>query len=88
MEEKRFTLRMNFNVYEISRLMGKANNRSTAKEIEFALMRYYFLLPHIDSLLRNSNIDIKSFYEPLVKSEEMILELHKLIENYNNSSDK
>ena len=51
-------------------------------------MRYYFLLPHIDSLLRNSNIDIKSFYEPLVKSEEMILELHKLIENYNNSSDK
>lgn len=88
MEEKRFTLRMNFNVYEISRLMGKANNRSTAKEIEFALMRYYFLLPHIDSLFRNSNIDIKSFYEPLVKSEEMILELHKLIENYNNSSDK
>lgn len=88
MDEKRFTLRMSSNVYEIAYLMGKTHNRSTAKEIEFALMRYYFMLPHIDNLLRNNNFDIKSYFEPIVESEKMLVDLQAILDNYNHSQNK
>jgi len=39
-KEKRFTLRMNINLFEKVKELAMKNKRSVAKEIEFALEKY------------------------------------------------
>lgn len=45
MSEKRFTLRMDAELFDIVRTSASMNKRSIAKEIEYVLERYYEVDP-------------------------------------------
>lgn len=59
MSEKRFTLRMDAELFDIVRTSAGMNKRSIAKEIEYVLEQYYDVepaMPHNDEDLKGLDV--------------------------------
>jgi len=87
MAEKRYTLRMSEHIFDFAKSLAERNNRSIAKEIEFALARYYLLLPLISTILEDYDLNIN--HNNLNETRELIKHsLNEIIKNYRLSKQK
>lgn len=71
----RYTLRMKETTFELVKTAAERNNRSMAKEIEYALDHYYLFLPLISTIVQD--------YQNMEKSNDTdIEEFRDLIKEY------
>lgn len=86
MSEKRYTLRMNEELFNMAKLCANKENRSIAKEMELALSRYYLLLPFLDLVFKDYIWSIKDFNEDNLNEQrlEVINTVHDVLSRYPN----
>lgn len=77
MEEKRFTLRMDAELFQEISALAKKNRRSTAKEIEYAIAKYISEIKSSD-LLHSADINKLSSDE----SKNMLKQLNNINKKY------
>ena len=73
MSEKRFTLRMDADLFEQVRTSAAINKRSIAKEIEYVLERYYGLDPFVpenDEDLKGLDVQDVWYFQSSIFSQQ------------------
>ena len=61
MGEKRYTLRISEELFDMAKICATKENRSIAKEIELALSRYYLMLPFLELIFKDYEYSAKNF---------------------------
>lgn len=75
MEEKRFTLRMDGELFEEISQFAKRNRRSVAKEVEYAIAQYILQEKERDLL---TSVDLKKLTESeSLTLQNQLIDLHK-----------